>query len=426
MSEPKPTERFGGLRLSTTVLVRLLVSLALALLLWGWVTTQQDPIETEAYSDLALRPPDLGDDLAVFSDLGQVRVRLVLEGPRSVLREIDARDLEPTLDLSGIDDAGGYTVPVTVAVPPGARLDRISPRNLPINVDREASQTFDLEPYVEPPADGIRQIGTPQPAVSEVQVGGPERVVAEVERVVLPIAIGDRAEDFAGTFIPEAQNAAGEILQGVRILPAQVRTEVPIQTRGQTVPVLIQTAGTPAEGYERVDSAANPATVVLDGPDEALAEVVSVQTEPVSIDGATEQVTQRVGLTGLPAGVRVVDPPSGEVYAVVQVRQRGTTQRLQNLPLTIIDLGPGLEASLEPTTLDVVVFAADAALSGLRGGDVEPSVSLEGLGPGSHEVAPIVALPPTVQWIESDPERVRVVIRPSTPPPGASPERQLP
>lgn len=423
MSEPRPADRLRGLRVSTAVLLRLLVSFALALLLWGWVTTQQDPIENDSYNDLTLQVPELDDDLAVFSDLAQVDVRLVLEGPRSILQQVEPRDLEPRLDLGTVEGPGDYTVPVTVAVPPGTRLERISPRNLPINVDRADSRIFDLEPEIAQPADGTRQVGVPRPEVSQIQVGGPERVVAEVARVVLRIEIDDRTADFTDTFVPVALDAAGAELQGVTMLPPQVRTEVPVQARGQSVPVLIQTTGTPAEGYERVDSAANPATVLLDGPEAALADLVSVQTEPVSIAGATEQVTQQVGLTGLPEGVRVVDPPTGEVYAVVQVRQRGTTQQLEDLPVTITDLAPGLEATLEPATLDVVVFAPDATLSGLRGGDIEPAVSLAGLGPGSHEVTPMVAVPPTVQWIETVPPRIRVVIRPAA---AATPERQLP
>jgi hypothetical protein len=108
------------------------------------------------------------------------------------------------------------------------------------------------------------------------------------------------------------------------------------------------------------------------------------------------------------------------------VRQRGTTQQLVDLPVAVSDLGPGLEATVEPATLDVIVFANDETLSDLRGGDVEPTVSVEGRGPGTYVLTPIVAVPPALQWVRSEPETVRVVIRETDATPSASPTRQWP
>lgn len=425
MTDARPAERFGGLRLSPTVILRFAVSLALALLLWSWVTTQQDPIITRAFNDLPVQAPELGDGLSVSTtDLGPVTVRL--EGPQSLVEEIDDRELEPSLDVSSVDGPGDYSVPVTLNPPAGTRLERITPRQLPVNVDRPASGTFRLDPVFEQPEDGTRRIGTVQPEVSEVTVGGPQRLVDQVARVVLSIEIGDRTDDFTDSFAPLALDAAGNEIPDVMIYPQQIGVTVQVDARGRNVPVLIQTVGNPAEGYEVVDNVANPATVVLDGPEEALADLVSVSTEPVNIEGATEQVTRRVGLERLAEGVRVVEPASGEVFAVIQVQQRGTTQPLEDLPVAITGLEPGLEAVVEPETLDVVVFAADETLATLRGGDVVPSVSVAGLQPGVYDLEPVVAVPSALQWIRTEPQSVQVVIRGNTGTTIATPPRQLP
>ena len=48
------------------------------------------------------------------------------------------------------------------------------------------------------------------PEVSEVTVSGPKRLVDNVARVVLPVDIGDRTDDFTADFVPVALDAAGQ------------------------------------------------------------------------------------------------------------------------------------------------------------------------------------------------------------------------
>jgi YbbR domain-containing protein len=193
------------------------------------------------------------------------------------------------------------------------------------------------------------------------------------------------------------------------------------------VPVLVQTIGSPRDGYEVVGQVANPASVLVDGPDDVLNGLFSVTTERVSILGATETVTARVGLTGLPPEVVLVDPASGQVDVVVQIRERGTVQTLPGQPVIVEGLAPGLEAAVEPAAIAVDVFAAEDTLAMLETGDVVLRVSAAGKGPGAYTIPPEVTVPPEVQWIRTSPETVTLVIRPAagTPPPGSVSPRTL-
>ncbi len=407
----RPAELPSGARFRVPgdVILRALISLALALLLWSWVTTQRDPTETRTYTDIPIVPPTLAAPLQIAGDFGSVSLQL--EGPRSALDGIFRDDLEPQLDVSAVQGPGSYTVPVTLVVPPAVRVARITPPRLSIVVDETASRTVHLDVQTTPPKDATRQIASVQPEVSEVTVSGPRRLVDEVARVVLPIDIGDRTTTFTDQFTAVAQNAQGQPIPEVDLRPRRISATVTVQTRGRTVPVLIQTIGNPADGYEVVDRVANPSTVLLDGPDATLNDLVSVLTAPINVDGATQPISARVGLIGLPANVRVVDPPSGQVTAVIQVRQRGVTQTLQNQPVRVANVGPNLTAIPDPTNVSVVIFASEDALARLRGSDVLVQVSVEGLGPGVYQLKPQVIVPPEVQWIRTDPGTVTVTIQ---------------
>ncbi|MBA3415056.1 MAG: hypothetical protein H0U10_07530 [Chloroflexia bacterium] len=413
-----PQTESGGPRIPPDAATRLFISLLIALLLWGWVTTQLNPPQTLTIAEVPIAAPQLEEGLQIGGELGNVTLQV--EGPRSIVEGIDRTDLEPTLDLSAVAEPGEHTVPVVVALPPAIRLDRIDPPRLSIVVDRETARTVPLEVMAEEPADGTRRLGAITPDVSEVTVAGPQRLVDQVDRVLLAVEIGDRTSDFTGQFTAVAVNGDEQPIPEVEVRPRRVLTTVEVEAQGRSVPVLIQTVGSPAPGYELGDDAVNPASVLVAGPEDVLASLVSVQTEPISVEGATAAISTRVALTGLPTAVRVVEPADGLVSVVIQVSQRGVTQTLAEQPVLVTGVAPGLEAMVEPETVSVVVFAAEDALATLRTGDVTPRASADGLAAGTHQVPLTVAVPPGVQWIRVEPAMVQVTLRPLAPTPAAA------
>jgi YbbR domain-containing protein len=404
-----PSGRLGAP--SGDAVFRAVASLALAFLLWAWVTTQRDPPETRVYADLTLQEPELPEPLQIAGELPTVTVEVI--GPRSVVDRVSRAGLRPSLDVSNITGPGNYQAAIVVDLPAAARISNINPNRVALVVDETASRTMHLDVTPAQIEDPTRRIGEVEPEVSEVTVSGPKRLVDNVARVVLPVDIGDRTDDFTADFMPAALDAAGQPIPEVAILPSRVTTAVEVDQRGRAVPVLVQTVGNPAQGYEIVGSVANPATVLLDGPDEVLAEMLSVVTAPVDIEGATETVNMRSGLQELPDGVRVVNPIDGSVVAVVQIRPRGVTQILSDLPVRIRDVPEGFTATVEPEVLGVVVFASEETMASLSGDDIAASVSAQGLGAGRHQMRPRVTLPPEVQWLRTEPEIVVVNLEPA-------------
>lgn len=407
-----PPDRFPGL--SGDALFRAGASLALAFLLWAWVTTQRDPPETRVFADLTLQEPELpAPQLEIAGELPQVTVEVI--GPRSVVDNVSRAGLRPTLDVSDVTGPGNYQAAVEVDLPAAARVESITPSRVALVVDETASRTVHLD--VPPPQidDPTRRVGEIVPAVSEVTVGGPKRLVDNVDTVILPVDIGDRTDDFTADFVPMALDEAGQPIPEVSILPARVTTAVEVDQRGRSVPVLVQTVGNPAQGFETVGSVANPATVLLDGPDEVVADILSVVTAPIDISGATETVSTGAAIVGLPPDVSVVNPIDGTVVAVIQIRPRGVTQLLSDLRVRVRGVPDGFTASIAPETIGVVVFASEETTANISGDEISVSVSAEGLGAGRHQLRPSVTVPPEVQWLRTEPEIVVVALEPEIP-----------
>src|SRR3954452_1081680 len=119
---------------------RLLFSIALALALWGWVTTSRDPERTRTFSNVAFAQPSLPDDLVVTTELTPVSV--TVKGPRSDVEDLTTSDLHPSLDLGGIAGPGTYTVKVDVPKPGDVWSISTSPRSVNIIVEVMTTKAF--------------------------------------------------------------------------------------------------------------------------------------------------------------------------------------------------------------------------------------------------------------------------------------------
>ncbi len=395
-------------------LMRFLFSLLIATLLWGWVTQRNDPFATVEYREVDVAIGSLPDSLQIVTTLPKATV--TLQGPRSDLNEIRRTDVSVTLDTSEVTEPGEYRLKLRASTPNGPNERSVEPSEVPVTIEEHVSNVMPL--VVEPaiPEDDPRQVGEITPDVSQVTVSGPSSAVARVDRVLLPIAIDNQTTSFEETYTPYAVDASGQRVSEVEVLPAQIPTAVELRTRGKTVSVIPQISGTPAEGFSVQQRTALPDTVLVDGPEEALNSLLFVNTEPVDISGATQSISQRVDLVDLPAGVTVTDPASGVVEVRVAIEDISTTaQTLNALPIEPLNLASGLDALIEPRTLNVTVDGPSNALTSMTPSDVKIRVDLSGLGPGTHEIQPEITVPQGVTWVGNDPEVVEVTISAGTP-----------
>ncbi len=91
--------------------------------------------------------------------------------------------------------------------------------------------------------------------------------------------------------------------------------------------------------------------------DEALANILSVVTAPIDVEGATDTVNVRTACcpAGSPRASASLNLPDGSVVGVIQVRRRGVTALLSDLPVTITNVPEGFTATVEPAAVGVVV-----------------------------------------------------------------------
>jgi YbbR domain-containing protein len=175
----------------------------------------------------------------------------------------------------------------------------------------------------------------------------------------------------------------------------------------RVVPILPVVDGEPAAGYRIGRILSQPEQVTVVGPTSHVVGVSSATTEPVSVANATSTVVDRVVVGVSNEMVRLEQPQSANVS--VEIVPIAEDKRLEHVPVATRGLGPGRSATVEPSSLVVVLRGARARLAPLT--TATAYVDVAGMAPGRYDLTVKVDPIADVQLAAVEPARVAVRVR---------------
>jgi YbbR domain-containing protein len=172
------------------------------------------------------------------------------------------------------------------------------------------------------------------------------------------------------------------------------------------VPVIPALEGEPADGYVVSAAIAEPATVQVVGPESAVTRLTNATTEPVSLAGATTNISEAVMIGLSDPSVRLASPVG------VQVRVSIAAAPVEWAIAGIKVDAAGRTASIQVSPPEVTVFLrGPRETRGARAEDFTASIDIEGLQPGLFQLPVRVTPPARIGVIKVEPPAVRVRIR---------------
>jgi YbbR domain-containing protein len=194
----------------------------------------------------------------------------------------------------------------------------------------------------------------------------------------------------------------------LQLTPATIALELEKSAR-RTVQIVPAVEGDPAPGFVAGRVTSDPASVEVLGPESHIKGLAAATTEPVSIAGQRDTVTDTVTVGVPDASVRLVEPRSARVR--VEVLPAPVERALSNVPIRWRNLNEGLTARVRPQTTTVTVRGRRAALDVMRAETIDAFVDLAGLGPGRYNLR--VQFDPTENFgvAASEPAFVQVTIK---------------
>lgn len=148
------------------------------------------------------------------------------------------------------------------------------------------------------------------------------------------------------------------------------------------VPIVPSVEGDPAPGYVVGELLAEPRSVEVVGPESSIERIREAMTEPVSIEGATQDVTGTVSVGLSDPALRLKSPRMATVTVQVALGPEERTLRTQ--PVHLRNLGTHLNAESTPNTVNIVLRGSRQGLAKVNVEGVAAFVDLTSLGSGAY------------------------------------------
>lgn len=396
------------------------LALMLAVLVWFVAVSEANPFEARTLpAPVAVTLVNLPADLIVVAtEPAAAATTVTLRAPRSVWDRLTASQVRVTADLAGLE-AATYRVPLQwkITDQSAARVVRLEPADVLVTLERRTERDKPVRvDRTGEPAPGY-EAGGDQLEAPTARVSGPASAVDRVSELVATITLANLKSSLDQIIVLVPVDAAGTPVTGVTVTPAALRVRVPVTQKvgSRDVAVRAIIRGQIAAGYRITNITVAPPIITVSSSDPARVSDLPgfVETAPLDITGASDDVTQRLPLT-LPEGVT---PAGDDPTVVVQVSIaaiEGSTQVQRTLELT--NLGPGLVARASPEAVDVLLSGPIPILEALREADVRVLLDLTGLDAGTYAITPtVVLLPEAVTAVTVRPSPVEVVIERGVP-----------
>jgi YbbR domain-containing protein len=366
-------------------IVSLLLSLILAVFIWGIAVRDSDPADTmqlEIPLQVIGRPAEHA--VTGIPDTVEIGVR----GPSSVVNQLDRDDFVAELDLTDVRP-GESTVPVNVRfshetldlvwqVPQQVtvQIERIITKQVPVRLELEGGVARGYvvgEPFLDPATIAVSGVTSRVDALAEARV---------------TVFLDNPQQDVVVTRRPIFYDQQGNIasVSTLSVSTEQVIITVPVdQMAGFAAkPIIVNWQGEVAQGYRLVDVRVEPDSVLVTGSPSQLDRFTRVQTEPIDISGLRDSRTMQVALD-LPPGLSLdeVQP----VYVEIVIEPILTSSVIRKTP-EIRALGEGLTLTLDADEVRVFLYGPLDKLDSLSEEDVRVTLDLFGLGIGQHSVEP--------------------------------------
>jgi YbbR domain-containing protein len=277
------------------------------------------------------------------------------------------------------------------------KLEKVEPKVVPVVVvPGTVPNGLDIKPPVQ--------------SIQTATVRGAETDIARVTQVRAVVPIDTSGIDIDRDFPLSPVDALGEPVRGVDVEPSTVRVTLVVikDETSATVPIAPKVVGNLGEGFEVARVSLSVPVVSLTGDALDLADIATVSTLPISIEGRTSDLDTTV-LFDLPQGITAADPKQVQVHVFVRAV---TESRTFNAGIVLTGQRADRTYGLSLGQVQVTIGGSPAFLDGLSGAGISVSANVAGLDVGEHQVTMSISLEAGLSVLAISPETVTVTVSP--------------
>lgn len=354
------------------------------------VTTQPTPTETSSQqqrwiNDVQITPLGLDTGHSLIRSIEPKFVNIELHGDSADINRISRQNeqFQIAVDVSELTEGAHENLPlaalgfpdgVEVTIHPGTvnvYLEEIVRKEVPVEVE-----------VVGEPADGYRA-AQPIAHPNRVIIVVPQDEAEEITSVKAQVDITNASDKVITDQQLRAYNAAGDVLENIRISPTVVNVEVPITSPFKTIPLQLRMIGEPPDGFSIAEFRQNASEVTIYGAENVLKEFTIYRDIEVDLSRLTSSQSISVPV---PVRNNLNQVYPTEILVEVKV-EPSQTKLIEGVELILT--GESQEAVtriVEPENgrIDVLVEGAPSLLAEIEQQDIQAIVDVSNLPPGVH------------------------------------------
>lgn len=365
-----------------------------AMLLWGYVLTDQKPLRTKVVADVSTSFDGEADlinqGLCVRGDRAQILtdVSVAVRAQITNYESLTPRTVNATISLRNISEPREYELPITATVSSAlGTVQQVTPSAVTVEIDSLVTQTVPVTTsFSGELPEGCWADMDALTTTTRLDITGPRTDISKVARAECVVDLTDRTTTIYSTFdvilydheggIVPSDIVVGTIPTSTVRLPIYPMRNVPVDVEGSLVG-----ADNLAANHELGSAVATPSTVRIVGDSSLLSAIDSVELEPIAINGLSASQTVESEVV-IPEGVRLLD--TDPVSVLVEVRERTDSQLFEGIPITVLGLAGNATATLDINTADLTIAGRTSIVSMIKRGDIQVSVDVTGLEPGTY------------------------------------------
>jgi YbbR domain-containing protein len=346
------------------------------------------------------------NDLALV-DPGDVTVDLTIKGDRSDVRKLVANSdrISVVADVSGLTK-GTHEVTLDITVPNAVELQKASIDEITVEIDDLVTKDIAVEVSYDGAFEVSQEAGNVKIDPESIAVTGAASTVQSIDHLSATVGVDELTEKTTVlTKSVTPVDANGNPVNHVKLETNEVRVTASI-IASKTLPLKVETTGTPAAGFE-IGEINAPATVTVSGAPSVLADLTEVKATADVTDLEADATVTLV--PDLPSGITVTDPETLEAeISIAGVSSK--TWSYAETEIVIDDLPEGYEAEIPSQTVKVTVSAEKDTLDNIKKSDLVLHVSAAGLAEGEQEAALTQVSSLDEGSVQIDPQTIRIVL----------------
>lgn len=288
-----------------------LIALTAAFIMWVFVMDSQDPAINGSYT-VPLTLSNVPYEFLAVCDLKNVL--LEVRAPRSKFVMYNADSFRVYANLDGLEE-GDHQVSPQVVMPKGFELIEARPSTIQVRLDPMTEQQMPAEVIIKGDVAPDAFIISTKKSMEFATIVGPKSFVEQVNKVYGTVNLSGNASSFETQVTMNAVDEKGNAVPRVRVVPSVITISFNIENgiKKRIVPIVPELSV--ADGWELSKTSVDPPQIEIVGAESIINSIVTLKTEAFTVQTGQRFFKSTLKLV-VPEGVNV---PYNEVTVSAEV-----------------------------------------------------------------------------------------------------------